>query len=171
MVLRGHSGRRAKFSPDGKYIVLGTTEGKIQVWNALTGVEVATFPGHSGRVSSIACSPDGKRIVSGSSTDPIVKVWNIVSGTEVLTLPSDGPVLSVAFSPDGKRIISSSMAGTVTVWDAATGDEVMNLVVGLEADVSSVAFSPDGKTIAAGTFDHGIRLWGSGPRTSAGGSD
>jgi WD40 repeat protein len=98
-------------------------------------------------------------------------VWDAVSGAEVLTLPGDGPVLGVAISPDGKRIISGSMAGTVKVWDSATGTEFMTLVVGNRDDVSSVAFSPDGKTIAAGCFGNIIKLWESGPRPTVGGSE
>jgi WD40 repeat protein len=67
----------------------------------------------------------------------------------------------VAFSPDGKRIISGSMAGTVKVWDSATGAELMTLREHSDR-IWSVAFSPDGKTIAAGTEETGddsIRLW------------
>jgi WD40 repeat protein len=66
------------------------------------------------------------------------------------------------------------MAGTVKVWDSATGTELMTLVVGNRDDVSSVAFSPDGKTIAAGCFGNrgsDITLWESGPRPAVGGSD
>ncbi len=120
-----------------------------------------TLRGHSERVWSVAFSPDGKRIVSGSSVDHTIKVWDAGSGAEVLTLPSDGPVFSVAFSPDGKRIISGSMAGTVKVWDSATGAELMTLREHSDR-IWSVAFSPDGKTIAAGTEktgDDSIKLW------------
>jgi len=124
----------------------------IIVWDASTGAEVMTLRGHSERVWSVAFSPDGKRIVSGSSVDHTVRVWDAGGGAEVLTLPSDGPVHSVAFSPDGKRIISGSMAGTVKVWDSATGTELMTLR-GHSDRIWSVAFSPDGKTIAAGTDD------------------
>jgi WD40 repeat protein len=133
----------------------------IIVWDASTGAEVMTVRGHSERVWSVAFSPDGKRIVSGSSVDPTVRVWDAGSGAEILTLPSDGPVFSVAFSPDGKRIISGSMAGTVKVWDSATGAELMTLREPGDR-IWSVAFSPDGKTIAAGTEetdDDSIRLW------------
>jgi WD40 repeat protein len=130
-----------------------------------------TLRGHSDRVWSVAFSPDGKRIVSGSTVDSTIKVWDAVGGAEVLTLPSDGPVFGVAFSPDGKRIISCSFAGTVKVWDSATGTELMTLVFGHGIGVSSVAFSPDGKTIAAGSYDSIIKLWESGTRAAVGGSE
>ena len=65
------------------------------------------------------------------------------------------------------------LAGTVKVWDSATGAELMTLVFGIGDDVSSVAFSPDGKTIAgAGGPEKGdITLWKSGPRAEVGGSE
>ncbi len=173
MTLRGHKEgiRCVTFSPDGKRIVLGSPDGAIKVLDASTGAEVMTLRGHSDRVWSVAFSPDGKRIVSGSTADETIMVWDAVSGAEVLTLPSDGPVFGVAFSPDGKRIISGSFAGTVKVWDSATGAELMNLVFGHDNDVSSVAFSPDGKTIAAGIYGGIIKLWESGPRPAVGGSE
>ncbi|KAG2029825.1 WD40-repeat-containing domain protein, partial [Suillus americanus] len=72
-------------------------------------------------VSSVSFSPDGTRIVSGSS-DSTVRVWDAATG-----LPFGEPfqghtssVLSVSFSPDGTRIVSGSRDSTVRVWDAAT---------------------------------------------------
>jgi tetratricopeptide (TPR) repeat protein len=68
-------------------------------------------------------------------------------------------VSAVNFSPDGKRIISGGKDGTVRVYDATTGAELLTLHAG--SDVITVAFSPDGKTVAAGTID-GTVLWESG---------
>ncbi|KZP03820.1 WD40 repeat-like protein, partial [Athelia psychrophila] len=78
--------------------------------------------GHEGRVLSVAFSPDGTVIVSGSA-DKTVRVWNAVTGQEAL-LPLEGHnhwVCSVAFSPDGTKIVSGSRDKTVRVWDAVTG--------------------------------------------------
>ena len=76
---------------------------------------------HTDGVSSVAFSPDGKRIASGSK-DKTVKVWDAETGQEVLTLKGHPNwVTSVAFSPDGKRIVSGCPANTVKVWDAETG--------------------------------------------------
>ncbi len=84
----------------------------MKVWDAASGQETLTLKGHTDVVTSVAFSPDGKRIVSGS-WDQTVKVWDAASGQETLTLKGHTSCgYSVAFSPDGKRIVSgSSMTG------------------------------------------------------------
>ncbi|MBI1917533.1 MAG: WD40 repeat domain-containing protein, partial [Planctomycetes bacterium] len=124
-------------------------------------VLVATLKGHTTEegVTSVAFSPDGKRIASGSGgrvgkTQKYwgeVKVWDVRTGQEVLTLQGHtGLVVSVAFSSDGKRIASGSRDRTVKVWDAQTGQETLTLK-GHTREVTSVAFSADGKRIASGS--------------------
>jgi WD40 repeat protein len=109
-------------------------------------------------VASVAFSPDGKHIVSGSR-DCTVQVWDAVAGTVLHQLEGHtGPVNSVAFSPDGKHIVSGSDDTTVRVWDAVAGTGLHQLE-GHTFSVNSVAFSPDGKHIVSGSFDHTVRVW------------
>ena len=75
--------------------------------------------GHSSAVLSIAFSPDGKKIVSGSY-DQTIRVWDAETGKEIIP-PLEGHsgyVNSVAFSPEGKKIVSGSYDKTIRVWDA-----------------------------------------------------
>ncbi|THH13419.1 hypothetical protein EW146_g6789, partial [Bondarzewia mesenterica] len=100
---------------------------------------------HTSWVNSVAFSPDGKHIVSGSG-DKTIRVWDAETGAAV-SAPFEGHTLgvtSVAFSPDGKRIVSGSGDTTIRVWDAETGAAVSVPFKGHASWVTSVAFSPDG---------------------------
>ncbi|KAN0085996.1 Quinonprotein alcohol dehydrogenase-like superfamily [Tylopilus felleus] len=144
-------------------------------------VEVHTLYGHTDSVLSVAYSPDGSHIVSGSR-DKTIRVWNasidgshIVSGSEDNTIrvwnastgqcvagPFQGhtdSVLSVAYSPDGSYIVSSSWDNTIMVWNASTGQCVAGPFQGHTDSVSSIAYSPDGSHIVSGSSDNTIMVW------------
>src|SRR5271166_4731395 len=117
-----------------------------------------TLKGHNGYVLSVAWSPDGKRLATGSD-DHTAKVWDAASGQEVLTLKgNNGYVYSVAWSPDGKRLATGSLDHTAKVWDAASGQEVLPLKGDTDC-VRSVAWSPDGKRLATGSLDQTAKVW------------
>ncbi|EDR06801.1 uncharacterized protein LACBIDRAFT_299688 [Laccaria bicolor S238N-H82] len=71
----------------------------------------------------------------------------------------DSWVTSVAFSPDGRHIVSGSGDKTVRVWDAQTGQSVIDPLKGHDDYVTSVAFSPDGRHIVSGSHDETVRVW------------
>ncbi len=126
-----------------------------------------TFLGHTDAATSVAFSPDGKRIASAGGTAVRtvrgqVAVWDAETGRVLLTLGGHtAGVTSVAFSPDGKYLGSASgesgRSGQVKVWDAATGQPLWELKH--PQMVNSVAFSPDGKMLASGCSDWAVRLW------------
>ena len=113
---------------------------------------------HNNEVKSVAFSPDGKRLATGS-WDRTVKLWDAATGQELLTLKGNlGWVMSVAFSHDGKRLATGSSDGTVKLWDAATGQQLLTFK-GHSNQVNSVAFSLDGKRLATGCNDPTVKLW------------
>ncbi|KAJ7204176.1 WD40 repeat-like protein [Mycena pura] len=119
---------------------------------------LVSMQGHGDKVLSVAFSPDGTHIVSGSR-DNTVRIWDAATGTEEQKLEGHGgAVLSVAFSPNGTHIVSGSHDETMRIWDAATGMEEQKLE-GHGDWVRSVAFSPDGTRIVSGSDDKTVRIW------------
>jgi WD40 repeat protein/nucleoside phosphorylase len=161
------------YSPNGRYLATGH-DGSIRLWELGNGLEVRALKGHLGPVRSVAFSPDGTILASGS-LDTTVRLWDVASGAERRILKGHSQhVWSVAFSPDGTTLASSSLDTTVRLWNVASGAE-RRVLKGHSDCVWSVAFSPDGMTLASGSHDSTVRLWDwcsdSEPRVLKGHSD
>jgi len=161
-IFSGHTDeiRAVAFSPDGKYVLTGSADTTIKLWDAVTGKPVRTFKGHTAEISSIAFSPDGRYIVSASA-DTTAKVWNVTTGEEIYTLSgNDDVVFNVAFSPDGKYILTTTDSnGVAKLWDIATGHEVRAFGRGKLGN--GAAFSPDGRYVMSNSNDddYTVKIW------------
>ena len=116
-----------------------------------------TLKGHTRWITSVAYSPDGTRLASGSG-DNTIRIWNAETGEHIRTLTGHkDAVRSVAFS---RSQLASSSDGnkTVWIWNAETGEHIRTLA-GHTANVRSAAYSPDGSQLASGGFDNTIRIW------------
>ncbi|MHC5915138.1 MAG: WD40 domain-containing protein [Nostoc sp.] len=126
--------------------------------NVAIAGQIHTLQGHCDSVYSVAYSPDGRIIASGSK-DSTIKLWDVSTGREIYTLKGHfDSVNSVVFSPDGKTFASGSDDTTIQLWDVTTGRQIRTLQAH-SACVRSVAFSPDGKILASGSTASTIKLW------------
>ena len=146
------------FSPDGKILAMGDTNGEIRLRQVLDGKQILTLKGHEKWVTSLAFSPDGSMLAS-SSIDYIVNLWNINTGQCLQTLQEhNDEVWSVAFSPDGIMLASGSDDCTIILSNVTTG-ECLRIFRGHTSWVCSVIFSLDGQTLISGSDDHTIKFW------------
>lgn len=144
----------AALSPDGRYI-LTRYRGVVQVWDAAAPDVMLT--GHTSVVLDVAFSPDGTRVVSGSS-DGTARVWVPASGEPPVVLRGHtNLVFATSINAAGSRVLTASVDGAVRLWDVASGRSI-GVIGGPNARVRAAKFSPDGSMfVTAG--DNGARLW------------
>ena len=169
------------FSPDGK-ILAGTgisivkrmAAGIIKLYevetgrliNTLTATQHTTLDEWTKRVESIAFSPNGQLLASGSADDGTIRLWDIKTGQNTATftaIQDNGNSTCVVFSPDGTKLAVGSVEG-IKLLKIPTGQHIYTRrhidISELEslASVFSVVFSPDGTKLASASWD-GVKLW------------
>ncbi len=132
--------------------------GEVRCWRVADGAPVMGIKGHKDAIYSLAISPDGKILATGSY-DQKIKLWDAQTGKEIRTLSGhNGCIYDLAFRPDGKILASASADRTVKLWDANTGERRDTLSQS-QKELYAVVFSADGKRLYAGGADNRIRVW------------
>ena len=158
------------FSPDGRWLVSGTRDGEIQMWDVATGEALVAFVDPTerenlGRIAALAFSPDRALLAAG--TRGHIHLWEVNTTNKFFSVntehrrgdrPFSGSAELLVFSPDGAVLVNGLDIGTIQLWDVTTGDKIAALD-GHTQSVNTLAFSPDGTTLVSTATDGTILLW------------
>uniref|UniRef100_UPI002619C8F0 protein kinase domain-containing protein n=1 Tax=uncultured Gimesia sp. TaxID=1678688 RepID=UPI002619C8F0 len=153
------------FSEDGQHLVIGLENGLAKVHDTTTGKMIYQLSGHSGPVWSVACSPDGNWIATGSGTAPVpsgtVFLWDALTGQVKSKLTSHTHLISaLQFSPDGRVLaVGTGIHDSgVHLWNVEAGNKI-RVLSGHQGGINAICFSPDGALIATGGVNGIVQIW------------
>ncbi|MFC2123786.1 WD40 repeat domain-containing protein [Bacteroidota bacterium] len=162
--MKGHSlgVLSVDLSKDGKYVLSGSIDKMVKVWDIEKGKELLNLEGHTDEVAAVKFSPDGKTALS-CGKDGTIRMWDLSTGSELLNINENEEirtkkVFNVDFSPDGKLLLSAS-GGALRLWDASSGNLVRSFTTDRHHYSESnnwykmgACFSPDGNYVVTGVL-------------------
>ncbi|ODH02904.1 hypothetical protein A4S05_21835 [Nostoc sp. KVJ20] len=141
-------------------VASSSTDATIKLWDVKTGQCFRTLLGHTSWVWSVAWSPDGQRLASGSSSNDLTaRIWNPVTGECLHILAGhESWIWWVAWSPDGRMLATAGDDQRINLWDVETGECLKTLhdqwLLGV-----AIAWSPDSQWLATSSKENTVRLW------------
>lgn len=154
------------YSPDGQRIITTADDGKIKVWDAVTGFCIVTFSEHTSGVTAVEFAKRGN-VLFTASLDGSVRVWDMVRyrNFRTFTAPSRLQFSSLAVDPSGEVVCAGGLDSfDIHVWSVQTG-QLLEQLVGHEGPVSTLAFTSTGSNLISGSWDRTVRIWNIFART------
>jgi len=150
---------RVAFSPNEQTLTLalGSLDGKVMLWRSRENTPLHVLGEHTAAVSSMAFSPNGEILASGSG-DQTIRLWRVGGGLLHTLEGHTGLIWDVVFSSDGRTLVSGSADCTVRLWRVAKGT-LKQTLLGHGDRVRRVFLSPNGRTLVSVSTDRTVRLW------------
>ena len=155
---------QCRLAPDGAHAVLSTRRRTVQMWDIREGRQLPKSLRAGAPIQSLAISPDGRWLASGSGfitgdKKGLARLWSLATGEVTFpNLPHASHVKHIAFSHDSTRLATASEDQTARIWDVKTG-QPLTPPLAHGGPVWRVAFSPEGRTLATAAGDRTLRLW------------
>lgn len=131
VIQRGHLAaiKSVIFTPDGHYLLTGSRDKTIKLWEIETGRELRTYFGHTSTINDLDISKDGKSFVS-SSADGTAILWDILTGKQIKKIQASSDLLtSVALSENGNYLVTAGYDNEAILWNIKTGEKLKSIKV------------------------------------------
>ena len=151
----GGAVQAAVFAGGDKFIVTGSNDGTVRIWDAQTGLLVRAMQ-QPHAIHTLAVSRDGSLVTVVAFGDPTARVYSVPDGGLVASLLQQAEVTDAAFSPSGSLLITTGRRNAY-VW-GTTGWQLQHLLVGHDAALTDVAFPSDDRAVTT-SIDSSARVW------------
>ncbi|CUM66044.1 uncharacterized protein PRCAT00003698001 [Priceomyces carsonii] len=148
------------YSPDGSRIATASDDGKIKIWDVISGFCLMTFSEHSSSVTEVKFAKRGQVLFS-SSMDGTVRAWDLIRfrNFRTFTAPERIQFNSLAVDPSGEVVVAGSLDSfEIYIWSVQTG-QLLDMLTGHEGPVSCLTFGSESSILASASWDKTIRVW------------
>ena len=147
------------FSNKGDFLITGSADKTIKVWNSVTGSLKFTLNGHTDIVNNLAISPCDRWLIS-SSTDRTIRIWDMATPLNKPYIIDEfyHQITAIATTPDGKYIIVADRGNCLRLWNLKTRKNIYIYENSIDG-INSITVSPDGKLMAVGNMNSVVQIW------------
>lgn len=147
----------AAITPDGLRVILGTQDGRLAMWDVLTGEAVRVFSDEGAPILTVGITPNADKVVSASA-DNMIRVWNPVDGKLLSTILVEGVVDVLSGVTGSSELIAGMRDGSLGLWSLA-GGTMQRALKGHLAWINSVIILREGRYAVSASADKTIRVW------------